>query len=357
MSGVAVKSRVRYFDMMKGVAIFMVVMGHVITFCVREIDRAAIFKFIGAIHMPLFFFVSGWFSFKLVDGTRLAMPRLGKRAFQLLVPMAVVSTLWVWYFPHSGLESPLPRTLPGLWADPWKGGYWFTLSLFEVILVYAAIVPALSRLSTPVGNVMVSLVAWAVLFGLFIKLPRNVVGWLSLSQTVMYFPAFMIGMIGHRFRAGFMWLVDKSWCQTIAVVVFSVALYIYCWPWEFGIGVCDNIVLGAVLHIALIPVAVAVFGRWSERAYAPDSSPVAGFFPGIWGYLGKQSLAIYLLHYFFLFPMGDVFRTWLLGMNVSFVPLLFFSALWSAAIIACVLGVVKVLEPSKQLSFLLTGKI
>ena len=33
------RPRLKYFDMMKGLAIFLVVMGHVLTMCVREIDR------------------------------------------------------------------------------------------------------------------------------------------------------------------------------------------------------------------------------------------------------------------------------------------------------------------------------
>ena len=37
----AVKQRLQYFDMLKGIAIFMVVMGHVLTFCVREKENAS----------------------------------------------------------------------------------------------------------------------------------------------------------------------------------------------------------------------------------------------------------------------------------------------------------------------------
>ncbi|MDE6109114.1 MAG: acyltransferase family protein, partial [Muribaculaceae bacterium] len=110
------KPRLHYFDMLKGIAIFMVVMGHVLTMCVREIDRATLFKFIGAVHMPLFFFISGWMTYRS-DGRGAA---LGKRAAQLLVPMLFMSTLWIWYFPHSGLQSPLYSTFKGLWLETWK---------------------------------------------------------------------------------------------------------------------------------------------------------------------------------------------------------------------------------------------
>ena len=85
------KQRLVYFDILKGMAIFMVVMGHVLTMCVREIDRAALFKFLGEIHMPLFFFISGWFTMRVADDGHIARPGLSKRFFQLLVPMVAMS--------------------------------------------------------------------------------------------------------------------------------------------------------------------------------------------------------------------------------------------------------------------------
>jgi len=157
------KPRLHYFDMLKGIAIFMVVMGHVLTMCVREIDRAAIFKFIGEVHMPLFFFISGWMAMRLGEGGNVATPSLLPRAKRLLLPMLGASTLWLYYFPLSGLESPLVSTWEGLWSNEWKNGYWFTLVLFEIFAVYAAITPLLSRCRNVWGGIAVTAAAWAVM--------------------------------------------------------------------------------------------------------------------------------------------------------------------------------------------------
>lgn len=43
------KPRMHYMDLLKGIAIFMVVMGHVLTICIRDIDAATIFKIIGEV--------------------------------------------------------------------------------------------------------------------------------------------------------------------------------------------------------------------------------------------------------------------------------------------------------------------
>lgn len=351
----AVKPRLRYFDMLKGVAIFLVVMGHVITMCVREVDRTALFKFIEHIHMPLFFFISGWFTYKLADG-RVVRPALGSRALRLLLPMVAVSSIWVFYFPHSGLESPLESTFNALWVNTWKNGYWFTLVLFEIILIYAALTPLLDRCANVYASCGVALSAWIVLLALYLYiLPADVSGYVSLELAASFFPAFMFGVLARRYRDGFMSAVHNSLCQTVAMVVFGVCLYMCCWPWEFALEGLSLIALNALLHISLTVIALAVFEAWAARAFAENAGAVARNAASVWEYLGKQSLGIYLLHYFFLFPMGGVFRPTLVGLNLSFVPMVIFSAFWAACIIACVLGVMKLLQPSRTLSLLLTG--
>ena len=72
------KNRIADLDILKGIAIFLVVMGHVIGMCIRGIDSCIAFKIIEQLHMPIFFFISGWFSFKIANG-KLASPKLGKK--------------------------------------------------------------------------------------------------------------------------------------------------------------------------------------------------------------------------------------------------------------------------------------
>ena len=61
------KQRLQHFDVIKGIAILLVVMGHVLIMGIHGLDKAFIFKFIEKLHMPLFFFISGYFTFKMTD--------------------------------------------------------------------------------------------------------------------------------------------------------------------------------------------------------------------------------------------------------------------------------------------------
>lgn len=350
------KVRLYEFDMLKGVAIFMVVMGHVITMCVREIDSAPVFKLIEKIHMPLFFFISGWFTFKLTAEGSVKAPDLIARAKQLLLPMIVVSSMWIWYFPHTGIESPLNSTFYGLWFDMWKNGYWFTLSLFIIMIIYAAITPLMSRFRSAAGGAAIAIFTVVCLYLINVYFPIRWLAFFSFPQVVTYFLPFMFGVLGRQHRDGFMKLIRSSAFQTIAILIGSTCLFLLYWRWKFGITELGDMALRSVFHICLAPVAMAVFGPWVQHAYAPGAPVTATIMPRIWTMLGKESLGIYLLHYFFLFPLGSVAREWLLSMNLGFVPVMAFAVVVSAVVIACVLGFIKVIQPSRLLTLLLTGK-
>ena len=345
------KERLHYFDMLKGIAIFMVVMGHVITFCIREIDRAAIFKFIGEIHMPLFFFISGWFSWNAVRS-----PNLTRRALQLLVPMAVCSTLWIWYFPHSGLESPLDSTFCGLWTSDWKNGYWFTLVLFEITAVYAALHPVLLRCRTFASEALV----WAIAFAAVFLLDNVTAGTLfnavaSIPLVSAFFCVFAFGASAARHRESFLRLVRNEAVFTAAILVGALTLYMKCWYWEFPFMDLRlaHIAVGVTLHVCLAIVGVGVVRPWGLKAYEADKP---GLFAAMWSYVGSKSLSIYLLHYFFLFPLGCL-REPLVSMNVAFVPVLCVSIAVAVAITCVVLCVERLLRPSAVLSWLLCGTL
>ena len=53
-----IKQRIDYIDRMKGLAIFLVVMGHVSRMAFAQSDDV-VYRVIGSFHMPLFMFLSG----------------------------------------------------------------------------------------------------------------------------------------------------------------------------------------------------------------------------------------------------------------------------------------------------------
>lgn len=355
--------RLHYYDMLKGIAILLVVMWHVIALGIREIDSAFLFKVIGCVHMPLFFFVSGWFSCRINhDNGVLRAPSLYKRFLQLIVPLVVVSSLWVWYFPHSGLECPFGSTFADLWHDETKNGYWFTLCLFEISLVFAAVLPLFRKSRSLIADIVIAIVIWVVLQGVSIVMNAYplVRQTLELDLISRYWVPFIIGFLASRHREVFNKLICSPAMLTVAMLLLVPTLYYECYYWEFEwlVSKCPWVpyLNKNVMYICLAIVAVALVKPWGERAYSSEASLLTRRIADFWCLLGRKSLAIYLLHYFFLFPMGSV-RPALEALNLAFVPAGVFAFVVAICIIGAVLIVEAIIEKSPLLSLLLTGNI
>jgi len=348
------KARLKYFDMIKGIAIFLVVMGHILTMCVRDIDRAPVFKFIGQIHMPLFFFISGWFAVKTDSEGLLRSPSLLSRAVRLLMPMLGASTLFIYYYPCSGLQSPFDSTWSGLWLNVWKNGYWFTFVLFQIFAVYAAIVFVLRRVSSFWLEILVSVIVWAILGAIYYVLPGMFDAVLSVELVFTFFPIFMGGVIARRHSAAFMRLCNSSPAITLSFFVIALGMAFVCWPWRFSFGSTLNVILvQIIMQIALAVIAVAVVKPWSERAFAPERTK-PGRFAVMWACLGNKSLAIYLLHYFFLFPMPFM-RPLLESFDLAVVPLTVFAFVGAIPVVALSLCADYIFSFSRLFCMFLTG--
>lgn len=118
-------SRIRHFDIAKGIGIILVAIGH----SAIELGHYLIYMF----HMPLFFYLSGvfWRPDSLSNVIK-------KKSRGLLLPLviftAVLLTLGV---AVGGLQGSLSASFPHMRGI--VGPLWFLLSLFEVTVIYHAV--------------------------------------------------------------------------------------------------------------------------------------------------------------------------------------------------------------------------
>ena len=327
-------------------------MGHVLIMGIHNIDRAFLFKFIGTLHMPLFFFISGYFSYKLIEG-KIAYPNMLNRFKQLIVPFFFVSMLWIYYFPHSGIESPLISSWQGLYSDSSKNGYWFTLCLFEMMLIFLSLIPIFNRVKNTILQVLIIGVIY-FLINIFIQYGNDdISNYLSLPLMIIYLPIFFIGIFAQKYKQLFEDSLKNNAFFTTSIIIGSLAIYYTCYFWEFPQlpSFITNLIT-TISHLSVVIIAFTVIKPWCEKAYATNKP---SFAIRALQYIGKESLSIYLLHYFFLFPM-TAFRQPMIDMGLGFTPLFVVSIITSVIIITMVLGVKSIIERSKLLSLLLLGK-
>lgn len=348
-----IQSRLKYFDILKGWAIFFVVMGHVLTMCIREIDSCFLFKFVGKVHMPIFFFISGYFSFKS-ENNKIKLPSIKSRFIQLIIPAVIVGAIWIWYFPHSKLQSPINPTFDGFYFNSWKNGYWFTFCLFEIIILYTLIVTITNKIKSNYSFIITAIIIEIILIILTQQIiPQPIISLLSIDLTTLFFPIFTVGVLAKKHKKTAEYIINNNTLYTLSLLLFSITLYLVVYFWEFpSISTIGLLGLRILLHISLIIAIINIVKHYENKA---EKSLIGRKVNSFWSLLGRESLSIYLLHYFFLFPLGSL-KPILENMGLGFIPTFITSATIATIIILVVLAVNFVISKSNILALLILGK-
>lgn len=115
--------RLYYIDNLKAFLIVLVVLGHCIQNFTPDYSDNFIFRFIYSFHMPLFFFVSGFVSYK----EKITWASVWKRFKQLMIPFVV------WAIVKSIILQDITK-LPFILTHP-DNGLWFIYTLFFISLI------------------------------------------------------------------------------------------------------------------------------------------------------------------------------------------------------------------------------
>jgi fucose 4-O-acetylase-like acetyltransferase len=178
------KERDLRLDVLKAVAMCLVVLGHVILYAYNNdatrapVPLAAAFSILSVLDVPLFVFVSGYLA-PSAAGARW----VGRRALQLLVPYAAWNVV-IWAV--TDRTNPLAWLLSAVvWLDQKSNPVWFLYTLFVLSALWAL----LGR-----NRTVLLTVAAACVFVPLERLP-----YFSMRYLVMLFPVFVAGrLVGER---------------------------------------------------------------------------------------------------------------------------------------------------------------
>ena len=166
-------NRVQKWDVIKGILMIAVVLGHLADFYTADSEKMrSLFLFIYTFHMPLFVFMSGMFSKKMIDSGR-----NDKIAGYFALYIWVKIILWIYKIIVYGDFSFNFFTESGL---PW---FIFALFVFPIIT-------RLVRNFSPKHVLFVSLLLSCV-----IGYDSNVSDFLVLSRIIVFFPFYYVGYL------------------------------------------------------------------------------------------------------------------------------------------------------------------
>ncbi|MDR0799464.1 MAG: acyltransferase family protein [Dysgonamonadaceae bacterium] len=218
------QGRIAAFDMLKGVGIILVIVGHNVPL------SSLLYKFIFSFHMPLFFLVSGYFfrpqpvvPFLKKDFKQLIVPYLFVCAIIMISALVEDTVRHTWFqrtiyrgvacFWGSGSEKPV---LGG--AYPAIGAVWFLLALFWCRAFFNYFYSNKEKNNA----IMLAVAIGAILVAKYIALPFSILQ--GLSAIVFYY----IGYLVRKYQ-----LLEKKVSVYLSILMAGVwifcILFSHCW--------------------------------------------------------------------------------------------------------------------------------
>ena len=332
--------RLEYIDQLKGLAMLLVVIGHVIVFCGLGYDNCFI-RNITMMNMPLFFFLNG-----LVISEKMFLKGLLRKTYQLLLPFLSWGTLMILYRNSTFLDFLF---------NYWKYGYWYLLVLLEFFIVQTGL-NYINRLINSKKrwwiDTVVFLFVYLVLRFVVRFIPDETNGLVDYWQFITYFPYFFLGGFIKRYFPINKMLKYSNLIITLTLL-FLVPFYVL-WYHEKYVEIVQialpiNIILLLFITFGLLNIECRIISK-------SEGTKLVMKFNAILSMIGKHTLAIYMMQ-FFVFRFINLDSLFpLLYDGHNYFAIFFISAL--IAILICYLCMLGewILMKSQLLSFLFFGK-
>lgn len=191
-------NRDTFLDFCKGIAIFLVVLGHVLEKSMHQMNN--LYDFIYLFHMPFFFMLSGYLAWRV---KRFDIPFFKKKARTLLLPCIVVGLLFTMI--NGGYDAFV--------FSEFHNGYWFLWSLFCIWCLFALVkwFISLCRIKNILIEIGILLLPFFLIkVGGQYLLSPNINGCLSIGFTGAFCRFFIMGYLIGKYDNIKKWLQNKT---------------------------------------------------------------------------------------------------------------------------------------------------
>lgn len=300
------KPRLEWLDALRGFTMIMVVANHVAGFGFgEEWKHSSAIPFLVLFRMPLFFFVSGFLAYKASQIWNLK--NLGSLVSKKL-RIQIIPTLVFFFLAMAILNKNFLEAVETGFHSPMKGGYWFTIALLYMFLIYYLFSYLESKLNWKSWIPITVLFLVSIIFYDTNYQPKYF-SWAagykgaktdlcyflqdsSLVQVLLYFPFFLYGNIVHRYWDKAQRVMDSKWFFPIVIVIVIMAT-LDALKWR-TLRMTWAIIPLTVSRFGLLTIVFMYFRHYKE--YFTKLSPIGASLQ----YIGRRTLDIYLIHFLFM---------------------------------------------------------
>lgn len=338
------ENRNQFVDIMRGIAMLLVVLGHTMTGCTVDSQKSFLFNIIWSLQMPLFILISGFvtkYSRPISDGKGL-WKYVKRRTVAYMLPWAV------WSFLVRGIifgEKGFLNVKHLLWNM--DSGYWFLATIWTISMIFgiasfiAERVSKENLLKKQIVLLGCYLVGMALLVGIGAILGLSFFAIkLTLYYMPFYYAGFLYGQFDDKIKES---ETDKKIIDSVVAICFVVWLFVIL---RFSLYEMSDGGFAIILRAATsLAGCIAVCGLCKGIF----SSKIGG--GGTLAWVGEYSLEVYLTHYL-LFSLIELDKVPILyspaGLGIVLVNYVITVALTVMAIV--------MVTQNAVLRFVLTGK-
>lgn len=292
----AAEERNRFVDIMRGLAMLLVVLGHTMTGSTTGAEESFLFNIVWSLQMPLFILISGYVTRYSRDISNSAeLWRLIKRR-----TLAYMLPWIVWSFLVRGIIFGQSHYLNIKWLL-WHmdSGYWFLATIWTISIVFGLStflsqkIVKTKEIKPLAMTALFYLVAMATLAGVGLVAGMS---FFAIKLTLYYMPFFFVGYLYGQYRDR---LLDTTYGKRIKD--FVVAICLAAWLaiiTRFHLFALPDSGMGIVLRVlSSLTGCIAVCGL-GKGLYKIESQ--SGGVTELLAWSGHHSLEIYLSHYLLL---------------------------------------------------------
>jgi fucose 4-O-acetylase-like acetyltransferase len=303
---IAKKPRLEWLDALRGFTMILVVANHVAVMGFdEEWKHSSAIPFLVLFRMPLFFFVSGFLAYKASQIWNLR--NLGSLVSKKL-RVQIIPTLAFFLLVTAIFNKDIWSAVVTSFHSAGKGGYWFTIALLYMFIIYYLFAYLESKLKWKSWIPITLLFIVSLCFYETNYLPRYF-SWAAgyrgaktdlyyflqdttLVQVLLYFPFFLYGNIVHRYWDKAQRVMDSKWFFPIVIIVVILAT-LDALKWH-NLRMEWGVVPLTISRFGLLTITFMYFRNYKQ--YFTQLSPIGASLQ----YIGRRTLDIYLIHYLFI---------------------------------------------------------
>lgn len=319
--------RIEYIDAMRGFTMILVVYSHIITIG-YGISFPTWNNFFIHFRMPLFFFISGWVLYKANRTWDFfsTINFLRKKFIIQIIPTVFFLLIYIYLFDKVGFAA----------LGVFKEGYWFTYTLFEYFLLYGIFAFTWFSIFKKESLILDFII---IFFALSIYLLstltigsddstfKKIIDVIGLYQW-RYFFFFITGIIIKKHYEHFVKTMDNKYFSAFVILSLAGMLIFSDLLVKLPGGGTIDFILYGLLGIFV----VLTYFRKNKELFERDK-----LFGRCLQYIGRRTLDIYLLHYFFLPDKFTVLGDFFSHYNIKILEFFVSSILALMVIIICLI--------------------